>query len=113
MTRQTMGMMIQEKPAESVHLGRQWVRVAGTAISLNTAPAGGAAIPMGCREVLLQADPANGAVVAIGGWDCAVGPPAMGIQLLPGQAWPIAIDDVSKLFVNGGLNDAVIWLAVR
>jgi len=105
--------MVQEKPAEEILSGYQWVRTTGTPISLNTAPAGGAAIPLGCREVFVQADPDNVNVVAVGAINCAVGPPSIGGQLAPGASRVLAIDDVSKLFVNGTTPDAVIWDALR
>ena len=97
----------------ALHPGRQWVRVANTPISLSTNPAGTVVVQMGCLEVLVQADPANGAAVyvAVGGPGISTVPP-VGIQLAGGQSRSIAIDDVSKVFVTGAAGLAVTWEAI-
>jgi hypothetical protein len=107
-----MGMEVIEKSNAEVLSGRQWVRVTGTAISLNTAPAGGAAIPLGCREVAVQADPSNANDVVVGAVSSTV-TPATGIILEAGVIIVLPVDDVSKLYVNGTTPDAVCWVALR
>jgi alpha-D-ribose 1-methylphosphonate 5-triphosphate synthase subunit PhnH len=95
-----------------LHPGRQWVRAANTPISLSTNPAGNVVVPMGCCEVVVQADLLNGGVVAVGGPGITT-VPAVGPQLLPGQSRSIHIDDVSKVFVVGAtIGLAVSWEAI-
>lgn len=107
------GQVTQEKPGAELLTGRQTVRVANTAISINTAPAGGAGIPLGCREVLVQADLNNQGDVAVGDAMATV-IPARGTILDARESVVIAIDDVSKVFVNGpNVGEGVCWLALR
>lgn len=112
MPRQT-GFSSQEKPGAELLSGRQAVRVANTPISISTDAPGTTVIPIGVREVLVQADPGNQARVAVG--DAMVTTvPARGVQLAAAESVTIAIDDVSNIFVNGpNVTEGVCWLAVR
>lgn len=104
--------LVEEKPGAQLLSGRQVVRVADTRISISTDPPGANVIPIGCRAVLVQADPTNVGIVAVGDAMVTI-LPARGAQLAASASVPIGIDDVSKVFVNGALGDGVCWLVIR
>jgi len=107
------GLRGQEKPGAELLTGRQTVRVANTAISISTDPAGANIIQIGSREVLVQADPNNGANVVVGDAMITILPPR-GAVLAARESVVIAIDDVSKIFVNGAvIGEGVVWMILR
>lgn len=89
---------ITQAPPTIPRNGQATVSVTGTAVQLSNQAVSG---------VIVQALAGNVNNVVIG--DSAV-TTANGFQLQPGQAAGVAIDNVSRLYINGAAGDGVCWI---
>ena len=65
-----------------------------------------------CRGVTLQAPSTNTINVRVGGSGVLAG--TLGVEIAPGGSFPIAIDDVAKVFIiASGAGEVIDWVLLR